>query len=55
MKKLIRRYHINRSWGDGVAEALWWALRNKSFPYVLNMREMVEELQQETNNNKGDK
>jgi len=31
MRALVRRYRINRLWGDGVAEALWWALRGKSF------------------------
>lgn len=37
MKKLIKRYRINRSWGDGVAEALWWALRGKSFVEMLEI------------------
>jgi len=55
MKKLIRRYRINRSWGDGVAEALWWSFRGKSFPYTVDWHEMLNEYEQEINNNKGDK
>ena len=30
-----RRYAINRSWGDGVAEALLWAFRGKCFAEML--------------------
>ena len=36
MKAFIVRYRINRSWGDNIVEALWWALRNKSFPEINN-------------------
>ena len=35
MKKTITRYALNRSWGDGRWEALFHAVRNKSFPYFL--------------------
>ena len=37
MRTFIVRYRINRSWGDGVAEALYWALRGKSFPEMLDL------------------
>ena len=37
MRKFIVRYRINRSWGDSVAEALWWSLRGKAFPELLNL------------------
>ncbi len=35
MRKVIFRYAINRSWGDGRCEALFHAVRGKSFGYVL--------------------
>ena len=35
MKKTITRYALNRSWGDGRCEALFHAMRGKSFPYFL--------------------
>ena len=38
MRTFIVRYRINRSWGDGVAEALYWALRGKSFPEMLDLK-----------------
>lgn len=42
MREFIVRYRINRSWGDGVAEALWWALRKKSFPEMLDYGSLNE-------------
>ena len=35
MKRIVKRYQINRSWGDGRCEALFHAVRGKSFGYVL--------------------
>ena len=35
MKKTITRYQINRSWGDGRCEAIYNAVRGKSFQYLL--------------------
>ena len=35
MKRIVKRYAINRSWGDGRYEALFHAMRGKSFPYFL--------------------
>ncbi len=29
--RVVERYRINRSWGDGRIEALWFALRGRSF------------------------
>jgi len=51
MKKFMMRYRVNRLWGDSVAEALWYALRGKAFPDA----ELIQELNQEVNNYKGDK
>lgn len=42
MRTFIVRYRINRSWGDGVAEALCWALRGKSFPEMLDLASLNE-------------
>jgi len=39
---LRRRYAINRSWGDGIAEALYWAYRGKCFPMLLT-HEFIDE------------
>lgn len=47
MKKFMKRYRNNRYFGDSIAEALWYALRGKTFPDA--------ELIREVNNNKGDK
>lgn len=33
-----RRYAINRSWGDGVAEALLWSFRGKCFGELLTVQ-----------------
>lgn len=41
--RIMLRYRINRSWGDGIIEALWWAWRGKSFPDMLSMREVTQE------------
>lgn len=49
MKKFIKRYRINRSWGDNIVEALWWSLRGKAFQEYKR----VQEFDQEINNNKG--
>jgi len=35
MRKVIVRYAINRSWGDGRWEAIYNAVRGKSFQYLL--------------------
>ena len=32
---LRRRYAINRSWGDGVAQAAYWGFRGKCFGELL--------------------
>lgn len=66
MRTFIVRYRINRSWGDGVAEALWWALRGKSFPEMLDLGSLNEsdfvpmsattlEMRMNQYTNKGDK
>jgi hypothetical protein len=36
-RTFIRHYQINRSWGDSVIVALWFALLGKSFPELLNL------------------
>lgn len=46
--RIMLRYRINRSWGDGTIEALWWAWRGKSFPDMLSMREVIQESKHET-------
>lgn len=38
MRKIIFRYAINRSWGDGKCEALFHAVRGKAFPYALTQQ-----------------
>lgn len=38
MRKVIFRYAVNRSWGDRRCEALFHALRGKSFPYELTQQ-----------------
>ena len=38
MKKIINRYALNRSWGDGRCEALFNAMRGKAFPYFLTQQ-----------------
>jgi hypothetical protein len=35
MKRIVKRYQINRSWGDGRCEAIYNAVRGKSFQYLL--------------------
>jgi hypothetical protein len=35
MKRIVQRYQINRSWGDGRCEAIYNAVRGKSFQYLL--------------------
>ena len=35
MKRISKRYQINRSWGDGRCEAIYNAVRGKSFQYLL--------------------
>ena len=35
MRKVILRYAINRSWGDGHCGAMYNAVRGKSFQYLL--------------------
>ena len=37
MRKIAFRYRINRSWGDGICEALWNAVRGRSFPSWENV------------------
>jgi hypothetical protein len=32
MKRIGWLYRVNRWWGDGVCEALWNAVRGRSFP-----------------------
>jgi len=47
-RTFIRHYRINRSWGDSVVVALWFALLRKSYselltPELLNdMREQIK-------------
>lgn len=42
-RTFIKRYRINRSWGDGVIVAAWWALRGKSFGKLLT-QELLNEM-----------
>jgi hypothetical protein len=43
IRRYLRRYRINRSWGDSVIVATWWALRGKSFSTFLT-RELLGEI-----------
>lgn len=47
MRTFILLYRINRSWGDSVAEALLWALRGKSFPELIDINEIFQEIRKE--------
>ena len=39
MKRIGWLYRVNRSWGDGVCEALWNAVRGRSFPDIGMLRD----------------
>ena len=48
-RTFMRRYRINRSWGDSVVVALWFALLRKSYTQLLTaelLNDMREQIKQ---------